>query len=163
MKTEILARPEIKLIGLKVRTNNQNESQFSTAKIAPLVARYKTENIAARLPHRRHPGVALVGYSNYSSDEYGDYDFLFGEEVASLEEIPQGLSGLVIPGGKYLKVTSEAGVMPDIIMKTWQQVWDLTKSKTLGGDRLYHTDYEIYGQSAADPHHAVFEIYLGIR
>jgi predicted transcriptional regulator YdeE len=123
MQIEILHTSEIKLIGLQIRTNNQDEINLKVSKIVPLMQRYFGENLAEKIPHRKNPGVGVVGYSNYESDEHGAYDYLFGEEVSSFEDVPEGFSCLTIPAGKFLKITSDAGPMPDIIAKTWPEAW----------------------------------------
>ena len=160
MKKTIVNHPEIKLIGLKVRTRNSKEFNPETAKIGALVGRYWQENIAQKIPNRKNPGVSLVGYSNYESDEHGDYDYYYGEEVTSLDEIPSELSGLLIPAGQFIKVTSEEGPSPQIIIDTWQKVWQMTADDQLGAKRGYFADFEVYDQRASNPANMVFDIYL---
>lgn len=163
MQKQIIQHPEIKLVGLKVRTKNQDESSPDTAKIAPLIVRYWSENIAEKIPHRKNPGVRVVGYANYESDEYGEYDYYFGEEVTSFNKLPAGLSSLTIPAGKYLKLTSGAGPVPEVIVHAWHKVWHMTTNNQLGAQRTYNIDFEIYDERANDPQHTVFDIYLGIE
>lgn len=129
MQVKKIMHPEMKLIGLKVRTSNNNEFNSTTAKIAPLVNRYWAENIAAKIPNRNNPGISIAGYANYESDEYGEYDYLFGEAVTSLDTVPEGLSSLIVPAGNYLHITSNPGKMPFIILETWQKIWDATRNK----------------------------------
>ena len=160
LKTE---KPEIKLVGLKTRTLNQNEFNPETAKIAPLVGRYWNENTAEQIPNRKNPGVVLVGYSNYASDEHGEYDFLFGEEVTRFDGVPATLSQLTVPAASYLEITSDLGPMPQIMFQTWQKVWELTQQKKLGAERSYQVDFEIHDQQNSDPNQQVFKIYLGIK
>ncbi len=162
MQKEIVEYREMKLIGLKTRTCNADEFKPETAKLGAIVGRYWQEKIAEKIPNRKNPGITLVGYFNYASDEYGEYDYLMGEQVTSLDEIPEGLTGLVVPAGQYLRITSATGKIPQIIAETWQQVWQATINKELGGQRKYQVDFEIYDQRASNPAAAVFDIYLGI-
>lgn len=163
MQKVIVELLEMKLIGVKTRTLNQVEMNPVTSKIAPLVGQYFADNLAEKIPNRKQPNVVLAGYSNYQSDENGEYDFYFGEAVTSLLNIPAGMEGLIIPAGKYLKITSAAGKRPEIMHNTWRQIWSETKTKQLGGERTYKTDFEIYDERAADPENMIFDIYLGIR
>lgn len=163
MNITTIEHPKMFLAGLKIRTNNfTHEANPAISKISPLVQRFYAENIAEKIPNRKNPGVGLVGYSNYQSDEYGDYDFHFGEEVSSLENLPEWLAGLTIPAGKYLKISSDVGQMPAIAVETWQKIWTKTKDKTLPGTRLYQVDFEIHDKAPTEQG-VSFDIYLGIK
>lgn len=163
MQKKIIEHPEFNIIGLKVRTSNQKEFNPATAKIGPMIGRYWAENLAEKIPHRKNPGVRIVGYANYESDEHGEYDYYFGEEVSSLANIPDGMASLTIPAGRFIKITSDAGKMPDIIISTWQTIWEETKNQALGAQRRYQVDFEVYGQQANDPNNMIFDVCLGIK
>lgn len=163
MKKEIIQHPEIKLVGLKVRTTNQNEMNPETAKISPLIAHYWENNIAEKIPNLKNPGVRIVGYANYESDEFGEYDYYFGQEVTSFGKLPAGLVSLTIPAGKYLKLTSGAGKIPEVIVHAWHKVWHMTEHNQLGAQRTYNIDFEVYDERANDPLNTVFDIYLGVE
>lgn len=163
MQVAIIEQPEMFLVGLKTRTNNNNESSQEKGKIGPLVGRFYTDNIAEKIPNRKNPGISFSGYTNYESDEHGEYDYYFGELVSNLNKIPEGLSGLVIPAGKYLKFTTNAGKMPGVVIQAWQQIWQMTKQNQLGGQRTYQVDLEVYDHRAMDPNNTVLDILLAIK
>jgi len=53
------------------------------------------------------------------------------------------------------------GQMPGVLQAAWAHIWKMTPAE-LGGKRAFVTDYEIYGQRSADPHHAQVEIHIGL-
>ncbi len=161
MKNEIVSKPEIKLVGITIKTNNNDEMDPERAKIGPLVARYESENIAKSIPHRLHSGVTYSVYTNYDSNELGDYTYFIGEEVSMTYDIPKSLTLLTIPASEYQKFTTEPGKMPEVVIEAWQEIWAMTREE-LGGVRKFVADFEIYDQKACDPSNAIVDIYIGI-
>lgn len=162
MQKELTNKPEILLIGLTVRTNNKNEMNPATSKIGGLAGHFWGQNISAQIPNRKNPGVTFSVYTDYESDEHGDYTYFVGEEVASLENIPADMQKLIIPASKYQKFTTDVGVMPDVVIAAWMEIWKMT-SADFGGTRAYVADFEVYDKRAADPKHASLDIYIGIK
>lgn len=162
MKKEKVSRSEISLIGLAIRTNNKNEMNTQTAKIGELVRYYHQEEIAAQIPNRINFGVTLSVYTDYDSDEHGNYTYFIGEEVDSFEEVPEGLHVLIIPPADYQKFTTEAGKMPDVVIQAWQQIWGMG-GQELGGKRTYLADFELYDHRAIDVDDSIVDIYIGIE
>ncbi|HQS83879.1 MAG: hypothetical protein B7Y25_05775 [Alphaproteobacteria bacterium 16-39-46] len=162
MKQEIITLDPFEIIGLKVRTITENEFNPSTAKIGPLVQRYWQEQISEKIPGRKNLGVVISSFSNYENDFNGAYDYLIGEEVWEGEKPIEGLSSLIIQGGPYVKFTSAPGPMPDVVIKMWQAIWNMSPGE-LGGTRAYKTDFELYDERAQDPQNTIVEIYIGIH
>lgn len=162
MKKELVNKPEIKLIGLTARTNNKNEMNPQTSKIGELMGRYWNQNIAAQISDRKNPGVTLSVYTEYDSNEHGEYTYFVGEEVSSFDNIPPALQKLTIPAAKYQKFTTSPGKMPEVVINAWQQIWKMS-ANDFGGERAYVADFEIYDQRASDPTNASLDIYIGIK
>ncbi|MBA2653939.1 MAG: AraC family transcriptional regulator [Gammaproteobacteria bacterium] len=162
METESVNKSEIKLIGLTVRTNNQNEMNPQSSKIGELAGRFWSQNLASKIVNRKNPGVTLSVYTEYDSDEHGEYTYFIGEEVNAFENIPEGLQQLIIPAAKYQKFTTSSGKMPDIVSNAWQKIWKMT-SDDFGGKRAYIADFEVYDQRAIDPNNNSVDIYMGIE
>jgi predicted transcriptional regulator YdeE len=154
--------PEIKLVGLHVRTNNKAEMDPLTAKISPCVQQYFHQQWAEKIPHRTHPGRTFCAYTNYESDYTGDYTFYIGEEVNSLEDIPEGLESHIIPPQTYINFITQPGPMPTVLINAWQDIWKMS-SENLSGERSYHTDFEVYDERASDPQNTILDIYIGIK
>ena len=163
MHKEKVQLGEIKLIGLAVRTNNKNEMNPATSKIGALAGAYWNQQVANKFEHRAKPGVTYSVYTEYESDEHGEYTYFIGEEVSSLENQDQSqFKLLIIPAGTYQKFTTEPGKMPDIVIATWMQIWQMQEID-FGGKRKYIADFEIYDERASNFEQAVMDIYIGIK
>lgn len=149
------------IVGLSVRTNNKESFDPTTNKIGPLIAQYWQEKVMERIPHRKSPGVTLAVYTDYESDEHGDFTYFFGEEVSSFENCPSELSQCTIPAGKFFKLTTPKGKMPDVVIDGWMKIWKMT-ADDLGGKRAYQADFEVYDERALDPNATVMDICIGI-
>lgn len=75
MKKEISELGAITLVGLTVRTNNKNEMNPDAAKIAALAGSYWANQVANGIKHRFQPGITYAVYTDYESDENGDYTY----------------------------------------------------------------------------------------
>jgi predicted transcriptional regulator YdeE len=149
-------------MGLKVRTNNQNEFNLETAKIGPCVMKYFQEHWGHKIPNRKNPGVTLCAYTEYESDFQGDYTYYIGEEVSSIDSLPEGLHELLIPAQPYIRFTAGPGPMPNVDIEAWQKIWTMSENE-LGGTRNYKTDFEVYDERARDPQNTVLDLYIGIE
>lgn len=161
MKKVTVKMQEIKLIGLSARTNNNNEMNPQTSKIGELAGRYWSQDVAAQMSGRKNPGVTLSVYTEYDSDEHGDYTYFIGEEVSSFENVPSRFKKLIIPAAQYQKFTTPAGKMPEVVINAWQQIWKMS-SDDFKGKRAYQADFEIYDQRASDPSNTIVDIHVGI-
>lgn len=162
MQKTLSQLPEIKLVGLSVRTNNKAEFDPVTAKISPCVQQYFQQQWADKIPHRTYPGKTFCAYTNYENDYTGDYTFYIGEEVNSIEDIPKGLESHLIPPQTYIKFTTEPGPIPNTVIKAWQKIWEMSPAD-LGGQRHYYTDFEVYDERAHDPQNTILDIYIGVK
>jgi predicted transcriptional regulator YdeE len=162
MKKEIVNKQEIKLVGLTARTNNQNEMNPQTSKIGELASRFWSQNIAGQIANRKNPQVTLSIYTEYDSNEHGDYTYFIGEEVDSFENVSADFKKLTIPAAKYQKFTTPEGKMPEVVINAWQQIWKMS-SGDFGGDRAYVADFEIYDERASNPANASLDILIGIK
>lgn len=162
MKKELVTEPEMMLVGLSARTNNKNEMNPQTAKIGELAGRYWRQNIANQIPNRKNPGVTMAIYTEYDSNEHGDYTYFIGEAVSSFENLPENLNKLTIPAAKYQKFTTPSGKMPEVVINAWQQIWQMSATD-FGGNRAYVADFEVYDQRAIDPANMILDIYIGIK
>ena len=162
MKKEQVSKSEIKLVGLKARTNNQNEMNPETAKIGALFGKYLSQNMSGKIPNRTNPGVTLCAYTEYDTDEHGDYTYFIGEEVSTFDNIPEELQTIILPASNYQRFTTEEGKMPEIVIHSWQKIWKMTE-KDFGGKRSYQGDFELYDQRAMDPANTSLDIYIAIK
>lgn len=161
MKPELTTLDGLTLMTVKTRTNNDCEMDPTAAKIAGTAQRYFVEQTADKFQGRLTPGVTYGTYSNYESDELGDYDYAIGENVGS-NAAQAPFHTLEIPAGPYAKFTVGPGKMPDIIIDAWQKIWQMD-DEVLGGERSYLVDFEVYDERAMDPDNTVVDVYIGLE
>lgn len=163
MKKTITTLPEIKLVGITTRTNNTQifEINVETNKIAATVQKYFHNGLAEKLNNRKNPGTTFCVYTNYESDENGDYTYFIGEEVNDFDDIPEGFETLVIPTQNYAKFTNQAGPMPQACIQMWKDIWQMNPAE-LGGKRTYVADFEIYDERSRDHNNVILDLYIGI-
>ena len=153
----------LKLIGLTTRTNNANEQTPGKSRIAKMIMNYWSNSVADNFKNRQTPGITYAVYTDYESDEHGDYTYFIGELVTRFDE--QNLcsfDSLIIPAGRYQKFTTPPGKMPSVVIEAWQAIWKM-KSSELGGVRSYIADFEVYDQRVVDPSNAIVDVYIGIN
>lgn len=162
MNKTITELPVIKLIGITARTSNTQEMNLETSKIGATMQKFFVGGMQAQILGRKNPGTVFAVYTNYESDEHGEYTYFSGEEVNDFENIQQGFETLLIPTQTYVKFTSSPGKMPAICIDMWQNIWKMNAAD-LGGQRSYIADFEVYGERSQNPEQAVLDIYIGIQ
>jgi predicted transcriptional regulator YdeE len=150
----------IYIAGYSIRTRNADE-MGGHGKIGPLWQRFRQQNLAAQIPHRADAALTVV-YSGYESDQKGEYNYLLGARVDSVDALPDGMTWKRIEPGNYAVLLTEKGPMPGILQDAWARIWQMPPS-TLGGNRAFHTDYEIYDERSADPSNGQVEIHIGLQ
>ena len=163
MQKEKISLPEMRFVGIGVRTNNRKESDLLTAKISSCVQRYFQEQLTEKIPHRKNPGATLCLYTDYESDFTGEYTFYIGEEVSAFDDILEGFKAYTVPPQTYVKFTTQPGPMPSVEIDAWQEIWKMSP-ETLGGQRRYDADIVAYDpQQVKDPQSSIVAIYIGIK
>lgn len=135
---------------------------ISSAKIAPTIQKYFRQAVGEEIPNRKNPGTTYCVYTDYESDFTGDYTYFIGEEVKVGDDSMEGFSSIIIPAQNYAKFTSKPGIMPEVCIDMWQNIWKM-KSGELGGKRAYLADFEVYDKRALDPSKTVLDIYVGVK
>jgi predicted transcriptional regulator YdeE len=150
------------VIGIDVRTNNANEAGQNGI-IGKQWQRVMQEGLLDRIPNRADQNILAV-YTDYASDANGDYTFVLGAKVrpAVNAPVPKGMVIKSIPAGRYAVFTSDRGPVARDVVETWKQIWAYYQSPT-SGQRVYHADFELYDQRAADPNNAQVDIYIGVK
>jgi predicted transcriptional regulator YdeE len=162
MQKTVTELPEIKLLGILCRTNNTAEMNISSAKIAPTIQKYFWQAVGEEIPNRKNPGTTYCVYKDYESDFTGDYTYFIGEEVKFVGDSMEGFSSIIIPAQNYAKFTNKPGIMLEVCIDMWQNIWKM-KFGELGGKRAYPADFEVYDKRALDPSKTVLDIYVGVK
>lgn len=138
-------------IGLELRTNNKECSSTMPAH----KQKFFGENILGKIPNKVGNGIFAL-YTDYEGDYTGDYSWILGCEVSSLDNVPEGLVGKVIPASKYAVFTTK-GEFPQGLIAVWQEVW---KSSFL---RSYTSDFEVYPNDFDPQKNPEVKVYIGAR
>lgn len=147
------------VVGLAVRTNNQTEAT-GQGEIPKLWQRFVQQNVAASITNRDGQNLIVV-YTDYDSDQTGEYTYLIGARVTSPADIPAGLTLKEVPAGSYAVLESENGPVQEILPKMWRQIWSMPQ-KDLGGQRAFKADYEVYPPDF-DPQNVQVTLHIGLR
>ena len=113
-----------------------------------------------RIPNRADSNLVAV-YTDYASDQNGEYTYVLGVRVSSVDKVPDGFVAVTIPAGKYAIVQTDKGALPDVMPKVWWRIHAMS-AKELGGDRAFKVDYEVY-PAGFDWQNAQIDLHLGLR
>jgi predicted transcriptional regulator YdeE len=138
-------------IGLALRTDN-SECSFT---MPAHKEKFFRENIPAKIPNKIN-GNILALYTDYEGDYTKPYSWILGCEVSSLDKIPEGLVGKVIPESKYAVFTTQ-GAFPQGLIAAWQAIW---KSNL---HRSYTSDFEVYRSDFDPQKNPEVKIYIAIK
>ena len=156
MNPKLVDEAGFTVLGIEARTSNAREMN-GTGVIASHWARFIKENLLAHIPSKTDAAILAV-YSDYASDENGEYSFMIGARVSSAAQAPSGMVVRRVPAGRYAVFTSEKGPVEKVVMTTWQKIWGAP-----GIERAYKVDFELYDERARDPKNAEVEICVGIK
>lgn len=129
------------VVGVTVRTNNAAEAG-GQGQIPQLWQRVMAANLLDQIPNRAGSDIVVV-YSDYASDNNGDYNYTLGVPVLSVGKLPDGFVARTIRAGRYAVLTSDQGPPQQVIPALWIRIARMTPAE-LGGTRAYQTDFEIY-------------------
>jgi predicted transcriptional regulator YdeE len=160
MEAKVVQQTGFTVIGISARTSNAKE-MTADGVIGKMWGRLMQENLLSRIPNKADKNIVAV-YTDYASDQNGEYTYILGAKVDSDKDIPAGMVSKKLPAGKYAVFTSEKGPAQKVVPELWMKINSLPKSAT-GGDRIYGADFEIYDESATDPQNLQMDVYLGIK
>jgi len=151
----IIDKP-ILLSGYTMKTSNEMEFDSSQAKIPQFLGQYFAR-LSANIQHKVSSGTTYCAYFDYQDKADGLYSYFVGEAVSTENA---GLYNLVIPSGKYKKITTSTGVIPAIVIEAWQKIWcDDAKLS----ERNFIVDFEIYDARCSDMANAIVDVVIGIK
>lgn len=151
MQPTIEHRKEKFFIGLELRTDNQKCSEEMPAH----KDKFFSQNVLAKIPNKINSNILAV-YTDYEGDFTKPYSWILGAEVSSLDEIPEGLVGKVIPASRYAIYTTK-GEFPQGLIAAWQAIWQSNLS------RSYTTDFELYSANFDPQRHPEVKVYIAIE
>ncbi len=153
-KMEKVIIDEIKVIGISVRTTNENSKVAED--IPQLWNRFMSENIAAKIPNKAGDEIYSI-YTDYEGDYMKPYTTILACQVSSFDDVPEGMVAKTIGGGNYKKYVAKGSLKENIVYNTWLKIWE---DKI---DRAYTSDFEVYGAKAQNPEDAEIDIFVSLK
>lgn len=144
------------VIGIATRTTNKDGQ--SGKDIEALWGRFWTEDIQTKIPNKVSNDIYAV-YTDYETDFTGAYTTIIGLAVSSLENIPEGFSGITIETTQYQKFVSK-GKMPAAVFNTWLEIW---QNKSLNLKRAYNADFTVHGKKYYEGDNAEVETFISVK
>lgn len=156
MNYEIVTLKEKTAAVLTARTNNASPEMGNI--IGGLWQKFYSAEIFSAIKNRAD-SYALGIYTEYSSDENGDYTAAVGCEITGNSKLPNGMKTIKIPAGKYAEftITGEMDTAEQLaaLQRLWQELWSMEL------DRTFICDFEEY--RSADPKFADIHVYIGLK
>ena len=152
MVYEIVTLEEKMITGISVRTNNSDPNMG--AMIGELWNRFYSNGIVETLKEKKAPVFGV--YTEYESDEKGDYTVIAGcetEKVSEKEKVSPEYKCCWIPAGCYAKFTVEGN--GEEVAAAWREIWQMNLS------RAFESDFEEYQEDREKG--LRIQIYVGLK
>ena len=146
--------------GLSVRTSNSLEAS-PHGKIPVVWQQLFEMSIGQSIPNKVSDDIYAV-YTDYESDHTGDYTYVLGYCVPSIEDLAKRYTIAEVPGGEYAVIASDTGPVRQIVPGIWQKIWAMTPDE-LQGTRAYRADFELYDRRAQNPSAAQIDVFVGLK
>ncbi len=143
-----------KVIGISVRTTNENGQ--AAKEIAGLWGRFMNEKILEAIPNRIDNTVFSL-YTDYESDHTKPYTAILGCRVENLNDIPDGMIGKSFDGGNYVRLSAKGDLMKGLIVNKWAEIWKMDL------ERVFTTDFEVFGENAQNPADAEIDFLIAVK
>lgn len=151
MKYEIVNLEEKTAVGLCARTNNSSPDMCQV--IGGLWQRFYSDGAYSAIENKAD--CKAVGlYYDYQDEEKGDYSTAAACVVNAADKIPESMTVIKIPAGKYAKFIIK-GDMVEAVAQFWNELWKMDIN------RSFVCDFEEYQNS--DPVNAEIHIYIGVK
>ncbi|WP_085297460.1 GyrI-like domain-containing protein [Cognaticolwellia mytili] len=137
------------ILGLSIRTSNQDEMIPSEAKIGDLWAQFYSEYGGKLTEKSNVYGV----YTDYASDFNGQYSVYAAADTLDASD---ELIALTLSAGKYL-VFSAQGEIPGSVIALWKHIWHYFSSGETAHERAYTTDFEHFKSATS------VDIYIALK
>jgi predicted transcriptional regulator YdeE len=134
MEYTLVREKSIKVIGIAIRTTNQNKRAMDD--IAALWKRFEEDDVYEQIPNKVSENILSI-YTDYEYDFTRPYTYMIACPVTNFDVVPEGMIARTIPAGNYMKFQAK-GKMPDELLNTWNEIW----KKQI--PRAYKTDFEVY-------------------
>ncbi len=151
---EVLNVNEFLVMGISVRTINENGR--AAKDIGELWNRFFSDNVLNKIPDRLSDEIYSI-YTDYEGDYKDPYTVVLGCKVPKDTALKDGLVSKMVKSGKYTKFVAKGDLNQGVVYKEWGKIWNIDS------ERVYDTDFEIYGDRAKDPNNAEVEIFVAFK
>jgi predicted transcriptional regulator YdeE len=145
-KIETSSEPAFSIVGIAVRTTNENNQAQSD--MGQLWGKFMENHLQGKITDRLSDDLFAV-YMNYETDHTGYYTALLGCKCDPLSLVPDSFEQVDIPEGQY-QIYSLSGEIPIIVGEAWAEIWES------GTPRAYTFDYDRYNNSCQPPEVKVY-------
>ncbi len=135
----LIHKPRMRVIGVECRTSNNPAA--GPKDIPQLWQKFYAEGVQGKIPNRASEEVIAL-YCDYEGDYTKPYSCVIGCFVNSLDQIPEGMVGKIIPESTFALYRA-TGDFPKSLIDTWGNIWRSDLKRTYAGD------YEVYGRKFA--------------
>ena len=142
------------VIGISIRTTNENGQ--AAQDIPKLWGRLMSENLIPTIPNIAEENIHCI-YTDYEGDHTKPYTVLLGMKVSSLENIPEGMTGMSFSGGDYKSYRTEGNLEEGIVYNEWTKIWNEPI------ERAFTADIEVYDASRPDPSNTAVDIHIALK
>ena len=157
MVPQIRTHKGMKFIGIEAKTSSQLEANKKTAQIPALHRKFLKDGLEEKIPDRIDSDLYFALYTNYESDNTGQYSTILAAEVGSVSDVPEGMVAIEIPTAEYLVFTVK-GSLPHALTRTWKEIWNYFANNKVY-QRAYTADFEVYDKSFPE----LVEVYIAIQ
>ncbi len=151
MEYKIVELKEKTVAGISARTNNASPEMGEV--IGGLWKRFYSDNGVNKITGRTND-YALGIYTDYSSDEKGDYTVMVACETDGKGDIPEGFEIRTLPAGKYAEFTV-TGDQVTAVQKFWEELWQTKLPRAFKCD---FEEYRSYNEGVCEIH-----IFIGLE
>jgi predicted transcriptional regulator YdeE len=152
MTYSVMNLDSFSVIGISLRTSNLDEQ--SSEQIGQLWARFKSENLAAKIPNQLNSDIYCI-YSDYEPDQ--SYAVTLSCRVSTLEFVPRGMVSKIIPATTY-RVYTSVGKIPDAVIATWEHIW---QDRNI--PRSFVADFEVYGAKTLHSNDVELDTFVAVH
>lgn len=138
---QIVERAGMYVVGISCRTSNSLTGAFRD--IPNHWKRFLKERIADQIPDKLSDNIIAL-YCDYEGNHTQHYSLVLGCQVSSLGNLPSGMVGKTVCGGRYAQF-HVVGELPQALISTWAKIWQQPDLQ-----RTYTGDYEVYQEQASE-------------
>ena len=143
------------IVGISIRTTNSNGQSMKD--ISELWEEFFTKQISSNIQNKVSEDIYCI-YTDYESDYTGEYTTIIGCNVSTADRIPEGLVLKEIRPSNYRVYTSEGDITKSV-GETWMSIWQ----EGTNIDRIYQSDFDVYGNDKTNSESRIVKTYLSIK